>query len=423
MTALVVDQGSFLHVAVKLSESYGRVQYFCPWTEGGFPSSKRRQIGCGVEGVDRVYDLWDAVPDADIIVVTDVYSHDLVHYLRDAGKPVWGAGKAEALEVERYATKRLMRSLGMNVIPYEHVEGVDALWSYVSDKTDMWIKGSATRGDMETLHWVNQHVSSPRLEKLLRDIGPRRHSMEFIVEPSIPGVEFGYDGYCIDGRFGSVALYGPEAKNAGYVGRVVPFDDLPRPLRIPTLELAPIQGKLGCRGFYSNEVRIATEDNEEFEISAGTEFLIDPAMRCGSPPSESYIELFSNWDEVIWAGANGEVVDLEPVAKFAAQIVLKSEWIAKMEYLPVYYPNSIKRWVKLHSYAVLDGQPTVMPQDYQEFGSVVGLGDTQDEAERRCISYAEKIEALDFDWNQNVFDEIREIIDKGRAVGIDWETE
>lgn len=770
----MIDHGLYIHVAQKLAESYSRVQYFCPWTESGFPSSKRRQIGTGIEGVERVFDLWDAVGDADLVVVTDVYYHDLVQYLREQGKPVWGAGKAEALEVERYATKRLMQSLGMNVIPYEAIEGVTALWRYVSNKEDVWIKGSKTRGDLETFHWINEHVSAPRLEKLLRDLGPRRHSMEFIVEPSIPGVEFGYDGYCVDGRFGSVALYGPEAKDAGYVGRVIGFNDLPEVILTPTLELAETMGKLGCRGFYSNEVRISTEPNEEFEIPAGTEFLIDPAMRCGSPPSEcysedteiltdegwklfqdlnrrekvatlnpvtkeieyhrpvryqrywydgelvnltsrkrtvdllvtpnhsvwaytrdsrrkgvlkrfradelrdiriiprtgiwqgteeaafevpayqnewatgrnfcikrrcslpavtvpmetwlaflglylsegstgrghvevtqfgsrkermgamlaklpfavsesktgftisdmrlvvyvkqlgaraaekcvpqfvkglsprlinifldaytlgdgswtngrrvittssrqmvddlqelffkagslatyklqhaagtamaigdkefitrratyqvgerpkwthtavrmdrdgplprvpyrgyvydvtaqnhilyvrrngkplwsgnSYIELFSNWDEVIWAGANGEVVDLQPVAKFVAQIVLKSDWVTENEYLPVHFDDDM-RWLKLHNFCVLDGEYTVVPQDFPEFGSVIAIGDTQEQAEQLCLERAGKVEALDLDWNKGVFDEIHETITQASAVGIDWENE
>lgn len=423
ITAIVLDHGLYIHVAQKLAESYKRVMYFSPWTEGGFPSSKRRQIGCGIEGVERVFDLWDAVGEADLIVACDVYYHDVVQYLREAGRPVWGAGKAEALEVERYATKQLMESLGMNVIPYQAVEGVTALWRYLADKEDLWIKGSNTRGDLETFHWINGHVSAPRLEKLLRDIGPRRYSMEFIIEPTISGVEFGYDGYCVDGCFSAIALYGPEAKDAGYVGRVVSFDDLPNLIRQPTLELAGTMGQLICRGFYSNEIRIADEGSEEFKIPPGTPFLIDPAMRCGSPPSESYIELFSNWDEVIWAGANGEVVDLLPTAKFAAQIVLKSDWVSENEYLPVHFPDDIARWVKLHNCCILDGEYTVVPQDFPEFGSVVGLGNTQVEAERHCIEHAKQIEAIDLDWRRDVFDEIHKVIADGRTVGIDWEGE
>lgn len=114
ITALVIDHGLYIHVAQKLAESYGRVMYFSPWTESGFPSSKRRQIGTGIENVERVFDLWDAVGEADLVVSCDVYYHDLVEYLRAAGKPVWGAGRAEALEVERAATKRLMQSLDLD---------------------------------------------------------------------------------------------------------------------------------------------------------------------------------------------------------------------------------------------------------------------------------------------------------------------
>lgn len=406
-----------------MAESFGRTLYYASWTESGFPSSKRRQIGTGladgVNGVERVFDLWDAVGDADLVVACDVYFHDVVDYLREAGKPVWGAGKAEGLETQRFATKRLMEALGMNVVPYKVVTGVAALWRYVTDREDQWIKGSVTRGDLETFHWVNEHVSAPRLEKLLRDLGPRRHTMEFLIEESLPGIEVGLDAYCVDGGFGNVCSWGYEKKDSGYLGRVGLFDDLPAVIREPTLELAPTMGQLGCRGFYSNEVRVAED---------GTAYLTDPCLRCGSPPSESYIELFDNWAEVIWEGAHGNMVNLVPSTAddgkpylFSAQIILKSSWVEDGEYLPVHFPPEIDRWVKLHNYCVMDGEYTVCPQEFPEFGSVIGLGTTQKEAEEAALEHAEQIEALEMEWEREAFDRLHETIEDGRKAGIHWD--
>lgn len=409
-TVLVVDSGLFLHVAVKLSESFGQTRLFVPWRGNGFPSEKQRQIGTGIEGVERVFSLWMAAREADLIVFTDVLWHDEIEQLRLMGKPVWGSGYADALEVERWKTKQLMQEIGMDVIPYELLIGGDALKEYLVDKDDCWIKASVTRGDFETMHWKGEHLSGRDLDKRLTSMGPRAKTKEFIVEISVPGREFGYDGSCIDGKFGRVALYGPEDKDAGYCGKVVQFNELPEPIRNPTLQMASVMGELGCRGFYSNEIRIADD---------GTPYLIDPTLRCGSPPSESYIELFSNWAEVIWAGAHGEVVDLEPQARYAAQIVLKSDWVEE-DYLPVYFPEEIARWVKFHNYCVLDGQVTVTPQKFPEFGSVIGIGDSKGEAQEAAKSHAEQIEATDIQWKENVWEAIDKVIDEGRAAGVDF---
>jgi hypothetical protein len=289
------------------------------------------------------------------------------------------------------------------------------------------VKGSVTRGDMETWHWENKHVSEPRLEFVARRLGPSGKRKEFLVERSIKGVEFGYDGPCIDGHFGNTAMWGFESKDAGYLAQVCDFESLPELIRRPTLQLAPTMGELGCRGFYSNEIRATTEDYElvdvgkEIFIPSGTPFLIDPCLRMGSPPSEAYIEMFNNWAEVIWAGANGEVVDLEPDEDdtYFAQIVLKSDWVTEDdEYLPVRFPDEIRRWVKLHNYCIVDGEVTVTPQQFPEFGSVIGIGSTREEAQKMAIANAEQVEALDIEFAHDVFDTIDKHVNDAASIGV-----
>lgn len=424
--ALVVDHGLYPHVAVKLAETFKTVMYWVDWTHSGFPSSKRRQIGEGLPNVHKVYSLWQAVREADLVVFCDVYFHDEVAQCRLMDKPVWAAGDAEALEVERWKTKQLMEDIGMDVIPYELLIGVDAVYDFLKDKEDFWIKGSVTRGDFETFHWEREHVSGSKLKALTRQLGPRRHTMEFIVEPSVKALEFGADLPCIDGRFGNIAMWGAEDKDASYWAKVCPFAQLPQAIAMPTLQLAPTMGKLGCRGFYSNEIRVTDEEmtvmlgDKEYQIPRETAFLIDPTMRCGSPPSESYIELFDNWAEVIWAGAHGEVVDLEPIAQYAAQIVLKSDWVTEDEYLPVYVPEELRRWVKLHNYCIYDGDLTVTPQAFPEFGMAIGLGDTKEEARDAALEVAERVEATDLDWKRDSFTELEKRFKEGEAIGIDF---
>src|SRR5208337_4770776 len=124
------------------------------------------------------------------------------------------------------------------------------------------------------------------LDDLASRLGPRQSSTIFIVEDPIEGVEIGYDGACIDGGFPALARFGYEAKDAGYVGKVVDYEDLPAALREVNDKLGPAMAVLGCRSFFSTEVRVGADRKP---------YLMDPAMRASSPPSEAYIELFRNW--------------------------------------------------------------------------------------------------------------------------------
>jgi hypothetical protein len=397
-----------MHVAIRLAEAFEHVDLFVPWVGNGMPSEKQRQIGTGIDEVRRVMELWSAAREADLVVFTDVYHYDEAEELRRQGKPVWGAGYAGAFETERLMLKHWMAQHGLPVVPYEVCEGGEELKQYLADKEDLWVKASVTRGDWETTHWENGHLSLPVVEKGLSDMGPRATTKKFIVEQSVPGCEFGWDGYSVDGRPGPVAAYGPEAKDRGYVGRVCHFGDLPGALRVPTETLVAGVGELGCRSFLSTEVRITPD---------GVGYLIDPCLRAGSPPSEAYMELFSNWAEVIWRGAQGEMVELEPRYQYAAQIVLKSGWVVD-NYLPVSIPDELRRLVTLRAYCQLDGKPTVVPLGFEQFGSALGFGYTLEEAKAQAREVAKSVKAAELDWDENVFNELDDVLAEGDKVGI-----
>lgn len=412
-SALVIDNGIYPHVAVKLAEKFGRVMYFVPWITSAFPSSTLRNVGCGLPGVERAWSWLDALPEADIVVCPDIYSWDIVQHCRSIGKPTWGACLAEGLELDRWKTKQLLQSLEMPVVPGIQITGVEALEDYLKspENEDRYIKTSFTRGDFETFHHVNWHLTEDWLKDLSHRLGPRADHIEFIVEEPVPGVEVGYDGFSVGGHFPFTASYGYEIKDAGYIGKVATRREMPTAIQYCNDAIAESLGKLQCQGFFSNEIRIGEDLSP---------YLIDPTMRCGSPPSESYIELFSNWPEVIWTGAHGEVEDLTPVAKYSAQIVLKSSWVADNKFLPVSFPDAIARWVKLHNCCIIDGQVFVAPQDFPEFGSVVALGDSMEAAIELARERAEQIECLDMSWNEHVFEQAQKQIEKGREVGINF---
>jgi hypothetical protein len=410
-TALVFDGGGlFTHIAEKLAESYGTVWLFIPWSSGGFPTAKRRMVGQGLPGVTRVYSWLNYIAEADVIVFPDVYNADESQFCRDMDRPVWGGGNAEGLEIQRWETREIMKSLDMPVIPAKRIIGVDALREHLSDKENLWIKRSIIRGDGETRHHVNAKVTEPWLTHQEHILGPRATEIEFVVEEDVPGKETGYDGPFVDGEYGAIGAYGWEKKDRLYILKVCANEDLPEPIKQVNDAFAPAMKQLGYRGFYSNEIRIADD---------GTPYLIDPTMRAGRPPSECYMEVFSNWAEVIYYGARGYRVDLKPVAKYAAEVVLKSDWVRE-NYLMVDYPDDIAQWIKIGNKCVIDGQVYVVPQDDPEFGSAVGIGDTPEEAAEMAEKMAEQVEAIDVDYLHGVWDCARKMIEDGSEIGIDF---
>lgn len=411
-TVLVYDTGGlFPHVAIKLAESFGTVLYYVPWSGAGFPTSARRLPGVDLPGVTRVYSWLNYVKDIDLAVFPDIFTWSEVEHLRSLRVPVWGPGAAEGLEIERWATHEVLAKLGMPTVPAERVIGTEALREMLMESDDRYVKCAGTsRGDFETRKHVTWKLTEPWLTEIEQKLGPLKDSFEFIVEEKVSGVEPGYDGYVVDGQYAPLAAWGYEIKDRGFVLQVSRFEDLPEPIREVNLASAPALAKLGLRGFYSNEIRIGED---------GTAYLIDPTVRAGKPPSECYIEVFSNWAEVIWAGAHGEMVELEPQARFAAEIILYSDWVDG-HYLSVDFPPELARFVKLSNSFRIDGQWWVAPREDSEFGAAIGMGDTLEEAIEQAKAVAEAVEALDVTFEGDVLEVAQKEIEKGRAYGVEW---
>lgn len=370
-TCLVYDHGLFVELAARLARDFRRVYYFCPW-KISFPKMVEVAPGEGVEGVTRVYDLFSVIDQVDLFVFPDVYDGDLQVYLRQQGKRVWGAGRAEYLELDRVKARRTLAEQGVQSPPWQEVVGLTALRQLLEQVDDRWVKTSMFRGDFETYHHETGELSQPFLDDLAANYGPQAESVEFLVEEGVEGVEIAYDGYTVDGQFPDKALWGVEVKDRGYVGEVVEYTDLPEQIQQVNRLVAPVLEVEECRSFVSFEMRVGED---------GVPKVIDPAMRCGNPPTEAWLELYENLAEVFWEGAAGNLVSPKPVARFTAMAVIVSSW-AEKKWCPVSCPEEIEQWVKLRFLTVIDGVRYYAPNvsGMTEIGAVVGLGDTLEEA-------------------------------------------
>jgi predicted RNase H-like HicB family nuclease len=399
-TILIFDNGIFVEFAVTLAKYFGRVLYFCPWTNG-YPTSRGLLIGAGIEGVERIKEPWSYIDAVDLFVFPDCYEGDLQQYLVDQGKRVWGCRRGSELELDRVHTKELMRKVGLDVGPYEVVVGLDALRKYLKKHDDQYVKIDATRGDVETFHSPTYEEIEPRLDELEHNLGAKKKIMEFIVEEGIrPALETGYDGYCIDGKYPRSGLIGIEIKDRAFVARTMKYPEMPEPVRRVNDGLAPAMKGYGYRGFLSTEVR-CTED--------GKAYLIDFTARAGSPPSELYQIMIENLGEVIWYGSEGIMIEPEWKAKWGAEVLMLSEWADK-NWAHVRFPPEVRDNVKLRNFSVIDGEYYIVPQltGMPEIGSVVAMGDTAAEAIGECKRIAELVKSHTLDMPVEAMDEALE---------------
>lgn len=370
-TALVVDNGLFLPFAQRLARDFKRVLYHVPG-HSPFPKLEHAVIGDGFSDVHRVFDMWTTHEKFDIVVVPDVSLADIQEMFEHIGFPVWGSRRGDAIELNRSFLKSKQEELGMDVPKYEQIKGLNNLTVFLIENQNVYVKLSKYRGTMETFHSVDYKTSRPWLDSMAVKLGPLREEVEFVVELAIDAVaELGFDGFCIDGLFPQVAVQGIEAKDRGYIGIVRPYDSLPEELTSVNLALSSFLRQNNYRNFFSTEVRIT---------DAAT-YLTDPCCRHASPAGECLDELYSNLGEIIWDGAFGHLVEPVYAAKFAAQALIdhpgdENGWRI------VNVPEKARRWVKIFFACEADGRICVppLPWNHSTIGSVIGLGDTIEEA-------------------------------------------
>jgi hypothetical protein len=273
------------------------------------------------------------------------------------------------------------------VQPWKVVKGIDALREHLMENENQHVKINRWRGLTETFFSPNYATVEPKLDDIQNLLGGFKDIAEFIVEDDLPDcVEIGLDSYCIDGEFPARTLCGIEVKDLGYVAEVKDWTEIPEPIRRWNETMAPVLESYGYRGFLSTEVRIG-KDLEPY--------MIDLCARAGSPPSELYSEFYENFSEIIWEGANGNLVDPQPIAKFGVQVVLKSSW-ASGHWQPVIYAPEFERNIKLFNCVVVDGKRFVVPLDEEmsEIGAVLGWGDTLEAAVAMAQKAGEAIEGF-----------------------------
>lgn len=383
-TVLVFDGGLNVELALRLARSFKRVLYQCS-IESPYPKVHESVIGDGFDEIERIRDFWTQKDEIDGFIFPDCANAGLQRELACQGLRVWGSRDGCEWELDRERFKKILKKVGLEVGPYSVVLGLSQLRDHLRDKEDKWIKISRWRGCRETWHWIDQATSGDELDLLAVCFGAVKEQISFIVEDAIETeIEWGYDGYFCGGEFPSLSAHGPEIKDSCYLASVVQWDDLPEQVREINSALAPLLRDLDYANMWSAEVRITKE---------GTGYLTDPTTRFPWPASAAQMELYGNLPEIIWGGLTGVCIDPKPVAKFAAECLINHKG-DESNWRKLVVPSNIRRWVKLSSVCQVDEGVYAFPpmsHSFEAIGSVIGIGDTIEEALNHLKVNAEEL--------------------------------
>ena len=400
-----------MSLAERLTRDFGRVLLHCP-VAGSFPTMNAGMAGYGLPGVEKVYDIFGKhFAEVDCFVFPDLGHADIAVYLESIGKRVWGARRGEKIEQRRELCKQIMEENGLPVQPWKVVRGMKALRSHLEANEHQHIKIDRWRGLTESFFSPKYETVAPKLDELEHALGCFKELIEFIVEDDLPDrVEAGIDSYCIDGRYPVQTLVGIEAKDCGYCGQMVEWPTIPEELRRWNETMAPEFEGFGYRGFLSNEIRIGKDK---------VPYMIDATCRMPCPPSELWQEMFTNLAEIIWEGADGNLVEPEPAAKWGCEVILKSPF-AEKNHQPVIFPKQYASQIKLFNSCEVEGNRYVLPLDdeMEEIGAVVGWGDTLEAAIEHAKEAGESVEGYKIKFNLGSAEGINEEIAKLEELGV-----
>lgn len=409
ITVCVIDYGSFECVAEKLAETAKKVYYHSPFEEE-FLDLQSCVTGYGLKNVERLDQPLDPnmLGDIDLFVFPDRGFGGLQRHLREIGKPVWGSMGFCEYEESRTKFLKLMKQLELPTVESVTIRGVTKLSEHLKTVKDKWVKINRYRQNMETWHHIDYTHSQQELAKLAVTFGGAREEVVFLVQDTLKTpLELGYDGWCIDGQYPTRSFQGYELKNELYLGSWMENDELPEVVREINEAMSPILKKVGYRNFFATELRILND----------TPYFIDPTLRMPGQTGEHQFETCTNLPEVIWKGANGEVVAPKFSYKFAAEATLHyTEDSTSWKIFKV--PESVQRWVKMYHYCIIDGICHFPPHKTDELGVVIGLGNTIETAIDQIKEHMEVLKHEPVKINMTGFAELITDIKKAEKDGI-----
>ena len=416
VVALVVDNGLFVEIAIKLAKTYKKVYYYVPW-ESAFAKMNLGMIGTGMENIEVVDSIYGPhFDEIDLFCFPDIYMGWEQEHLEKMGKVVWGSRTGECLELKREGMKEIIKALDLPVGKFTHIKGIANLRAFLKENENVYVKIDKFRGTFETFHSSNYKEVEPKIDEIEFNLGAFKHAIEFTVEEALDNcVEVGTDCWVITDDAGQAhypehTISGIEIKDCGFLSIFKQYKDIPEVVTRFNERMKPVFAAYNWRGFMSTEVRIGKDMKP---------YMVDLCGRAPSPPNELFQEQYANLAECIWAGANGIVVEPKATAKIGCEVMLHSSWADK-GWQPISFPPELRDRVKLRNATCIEGVYYAIPQSVglPEVGAVIGLGDTIEEAIEDATANAEEVTGYYLEAKMGAIDSIREECEKLEKLGL-----
>lgn len=403
---LVIDSGLCVEQALRLKDDYN-VKYTTIWQAEGFPHFDSYAPGLGL--LDKA-EFFEDIDWADLVVFFDNGWGNLIEYLRDQGKPCFGAGLAEELELKR---ERAIEIQDEYNIPYPKsytLKGIDELENFLKNNQNVFVKLDKFRGSSETFFHQNFDDSTEvKLAELRTEFGPFADDMIFICQEKEEGVEGGYDFFFNGSNYQKPYLYGYEIKGTGvYVGKL--SDTIPDAYTEVAEKIKPYLAMMGYKGAISTEGIVGKERKLK---------MIDWTARIPMPLGALFT-LWDNFPELVVKTALGEDCMIKSSYQYFASLALESPK-AEENWLALNIPENLRRNIKgrivsksKENYWAVPGFSSVL--------IIISEGDTYQEALENIFNITESlnyVEELDLA-NTSALEKVEDIIEEGEKYGINF---
>lgn len=414
---LDIAGGNYLPQALKLSESFAKMYYHIP-DLSPFPTPHSDAIGTGYPQIEVLMSLWDNLNLFDIVIIPDIYLGDYALVLRQLGKLVFG-GSLDLIETQRDQFYTMQDRLGMDIAPFQVVKGFKALRKTIKQKKNdgSYTKINYYRGATETFKYENFNHSEPMLDKIEYELGPLAEDLVYIVQEPIDGdvIEIGMDSYVVNGNLPNTFMFGVEAKDSAYLGKVENISTVPDAINQINNQFKPALQAYKAINFYSTEVRC--------DLKSGKNYYNDICARMPQPASNLYLEMYTNMGQIIEEGAKGNLIEPITKAKYGCELLLKSKWVST-DFLTLSYPEEYEPYIKLKGSFIRNGQHYVIPfkraanYDLDAFGSVVVIGNDKQQVMDKALEIAKSVEGYDVYFQTDVLESInQEILNLEEKIG------
>jgi intein/homing endonuclease len=143
---------------------------------------------------------------------------------------------------------------------------------------------------------------------------------------------------------------------------------------------------------------------------------------CPYPPGEALMEVYENLGEILYYGAQGQMVVPRPLTKYFAIARIEAP-TSEDDWNTLFFPPELRQWIKLHDLTIINGRSYTVPHRIEEWtriGSVIGFGDTVDDAIGTVRERAEQLKGFKLSTTEDKLDEAKDAIQAGEEAGIEF---